>query len=76
VPEELHVWEQIAVLVGGYALIVLSYAWVWVIAAGISRRLSAERMDRITRADVKAVVAVMAAWSIAWALMVAMEIWG
>ena len=58
-------------LLGGYLLIVFSYMFVWVIVAGMARDVSAERMDKITKADVKAVAVVMAAWTVALGLMMA-----
>ena len=60
-------------LLGGYLLIVFSYMFVWVIVAGMARDVSAERMDKITKADVKAVAVVMAAWTVALGLMMVVD---
>jgi hypothetical protein len=63
----------LGMLLGGYLLIVLSYAFVWVIAAGMSREVSAERTDQTTRADVKAVGFMMAVWTTALGLMMVVD---
>ena len=60
-------------LLGGYLLIVFSYMFVWVIVAVMARDVSAERMDKITKADVKAVAVVMAAWTVALGLMMVVD---
>jgi len=67
------VWQEIGILVGGYGLIVLSYAWVWVIARGMGPYVSAQRVQRPGKADVKGIPGVMAFWTIAWAVMMVME---
>jgi hypothetical protein len=66
-------WQRLAILGAGYGFIVLSYAWVWIIAAGVSQYASAERMDRLTKADVKAVLRMMAIWTIAWVVLAVID---
>ncbi|MCB9866160.1 MAG: hypothetical protein H6816_05945 [Phycisphaerales bacterium] len=66
-------WQILAILFGGYGFILSSYAWVWVIVAWMPRVGVAERMGRVGRADVKAVVGVSLAWTILWAVAVIAE---
>ena len=61
-------------LIGGYALIVLSYAFVWGIAATFSQCHPSQRMNGLTRADVKAVLAMMCFWTTAWGVIEIFEV--
>jgi len=61
------------ILFGGYGFILLSYAWVWMIAAGMSRYVSAEGLGRPGKADVKVALNMMALWTLAWALLMVMD---
>jgi len=62
------VWHEMSILVGGYGFILMSYAWAWMIAAGMLRFVSAER-PRFRRADAKALLWIMAFWTTACAIM-------
>ncbi len=66
-------WERIAILIGGYGFIVLSYAWIWIIGVNMSQCLSAERMDRPTKADAKTLAGMWAMWTVVWATMTAFD---
>lgn len=58
--------QSLTILAGGYVFVFLSYPWVWVNAFAISRGFPTQRLDRVTKADWKAVLAMLALWTIAW----------
>jgi hypothetical protein len=68
------VWTQIAILAGGYAIIFLSYAWVWVMATAMSREFPSQRLPGISRADVKRLGIMIGLWTIAWAVVQVVEL--
>lgn len=66
-------WQAVGFLVGGYAFIALSYAWVWVIGAAISRDLTAQRFGRPSRTDLRAIGRMMAFWTAAYGFVAIVE---
>lgn len=64
-----------ALLLGGHGFIVVCYVWVWGLAATMARCVSAERWDRLTRADAQTVAVIMAVWTLLWALLSALDAW-
>lgn len=66
-------WQAIGFLVGGYAFIALSYAWVWVIGAWMSRHFTAKRLDRLTKTDFKAIGLMMALWTVVCSFVAILE---
>jgi hypothetical protein len=67
-------WTQMAILAGGYAIIVLSYAWVWVIATAMSREFPFQRLPGVSKADVKVLGITVALWNIVWAVLQPVEL--
>lgn len=67
-------WQRLAILIGGYVFIAMSYLWVWAIATGLSRPVDTDPPSRITKSDVMTVLSVMAFWTIAWAFMQIVEV--
>ena len=67
-------WKQLAILIGGYGFIVVSYASTCMIAAVMSQYVETGRVERLERADVKAVLGMSAVWTIAWAVIMIAEL--
>ncbi len=67
--------QTMGVLIGGYAFIVMSYAWVWTIGLMASQHGGARHRDRPGAADVALVAGLGAAWTIAWALFLNSGAW-
>jgi hypothetical protein len=66
-------WQRMAILVGGYGFIVLSYAWVWALTFATVRYLSPKSPERPAKADVRFVLDMMAAWTVIWAVLMVVK---
>ena len=71
IASECAVWQEIGILVGGYGFILMSYAWVWMLAVGMSRYVSGERL-RFGRADAQTLAGILAFWTLTWSVMLLM----
>lgn len=63
--------QSIVILIGGYALIVISFAWIWAICYVASWHDPARRVEAPTRGDLKALLGISAFWTLAWTVIVA-----
>lgn len=63
-------WQLVAILVGGYGLIALSFAWVRCLAYGASQSLSARRSKPTCKKDARLIISVMMFWTCAWVILV------
>lgn len=68
-------WQRLAFLGTGYGFIVLSYAWTWMLASAMAQCMPLERGGRLCKADVKAVLGMMALWTIVCAGIVTIDAW-
>jgi hypothetical protein len=64
-------WRPIDILIGRHVFMALSYAWAWMLAAELSGQVVPDAAPRLTWADVRALVLLMAVWTRTWAVMIA-----
>lgn len=62
-------WHRLAILIVGYGFIVMTYAGTWTIAVVTSRYVEHDRVERLEKADVQAVLGVMAVWTVVWVVI-------
>lgn len=56
---------RLAVLIGGYGLVLVSYAWTWMIASAFSQECRAQKTG-VAKKDISTVLTVMGFWTVLW----------